>query len=55
MYERTIHLSRKRLFDWGANAVIVDKLGAKPDEPKRITFNYSYVHEDMPASFLELA
>jgi hypothetical protein len=55
IYERTIYLLRKRLFDWGANAVVVDKLKAKLDKLKRITFNYSYVHKDMPASFLELA
>jgi hypothetical protein len=55
MYERTIHLSRKKLSNWGANAVVVEKAGAKLDELKRITFNYSYVYEDMPASFFKLA
>jgi hypothetical protein len=55
MYKRIIHLLYKRLFNWGANAVVVDKLGAKPDKLKRITFNYSHIYEDMLVSFLELA
>jgi len=55
IYKRTIHLSCKRLSNWGANAVVVNKLRAKPDKPKRITFNYSYIYKDMLALFLELA
>jgi hypothetical protein len=55
IYKRIINLSCKRLSNWGANAVVINKLKAKLNKLKRIIFNYSYIYKDMPALFLELA
>lgn len=40
-----------RLFPWSALAVLRNKLNQKQ---RRLTFNYHYIHEEKPASQLEL-
>lgn len=51
MYERTI-TANGRLSQWNAAPVLVPK---KDQEQPRLTFNYHYVFEDQPGSYMELA
>ena len=45
-----------RLSQWGARAVIVDKVeNPKPTDEPRLTFDYSKVTEELPGTFMELS
>jgi hypothetical protein len=54
MYERTIHGIHGKLSNWAANPNLVEKPRTGPNGPMRLTFDYSYVEEDMPGLYIEL-
>jgi hypothetical protein len=54
MYECTIYGIHGKLSDWVANPNLVKKPGTGPNSPIRLTFDYSYIEEDMPSSYIEL-
>ncbi|KAI0991407.1 hypothetical protein K3495_g16780, partial [Podosphaera aphanis] len=51
MYER-VPIKNGKFSDWSAGARVVEKAGNSAD--MRVTFNYHYVYEDIPGTYMEL-
>ena len=51
MYER-VPIKNGKFSDWSAGARVVEKPGNALD--MRVTFNYHYVYEDLPGTYMEL-